>query len=327
MLSRVFAASLAAWQCSASAVKCKDIGWTYNNFDWDKLGMCSHKGDQSPIDISTNKVSSNVPLGPLKLKDGKGSGKGTIQLNEHTWQVNLKAVDAGIEWDGDFYAMSQFHFHAPSETTVNGKHSDMEMHMVHANKKGRILVVAYLFEAGPSANAYLARFWNDFPTHDGSVSETSVPAPYHDRGAYSSAGAYFAYEGSLTTPPCTNDTQWIVMTEPATMSREQLEKYRSSITKPRCTQLGHISKAPAGVALPWDLKLGVNNRPTQPLGSRTVYEFKGVPRGWTALMEMEPPSPAVLGAMAALSVAVPVAAVAAIVRRRMGQQERYVAMA
>ncbi len=54
------------------------------------------------------------------------------------------------------YLLKQFHFHSPSEHTVNGKHFPMEVHFVHQSADGNFAVVGALFEEGP-ANANLAQ--------------------------------------------------------------------------------------------------------------------------------------------------------------------------
>ncbi len=60
----------------------------------------------------------------------------------------------------------------------------------------------------------------------------------------------FRYAGSLTTPPCSEHVQWIVMDTPITMSAEQIAKIQKMFAAP---------EFPQG-----------NARPVQPLGHRTV---------------------------------------------------------
>ncbi|MGC1953353.1 MAG: carbonic anhydrase family protein [Gammaproteobacteria bacterium] len=58
-------------------------------------------------------------------------------------QVNYAAGSA-ITVDGHRFELTQFHFHAPSENMVDGKHFPMESHLVHADEAGNLAVVAVL---------------------------------------------------------------------------------------------------------------------------------------------------------------------------------------
>ena len=71
------------------------------------------------------------------------------------------------------------------------------------------------------------------------------PASPLDPSAYLPAHAsHYRYSGSLTTPPCTEGVQWLVLTEVAEVSGEQLR---------------HIADLTGDTP---------NNRPIQPLGDR-----------------------------------------------------------
>ena len=59
--------------------------------------------------------------------------------------------------------------------------------------------------------------------------------------------AYAYYEGSLTTPPCSEGVRWLVMEEPITMSVDQIAALKKAIG--------------------FD-----NNRPVQPLNGRVIYD-------------------------------------------------------
>jgi carbonic anhydrase len=71
--------------------------------------------------------------------------------------VDPKATDS-ITVDEQNYILQQFHFQAPSENTLHGKHSAMEMHLVHKNAAGEIAVVAVMFNVG-AANPELDKLW------------------------------------------------------------------------------------------------------------------------------------------------------------------------
>jgi len=202
-----------------------------------EFAVCGTGHRQSPIDIAATSPQDLPNIGfhyqPSRLN---------IVNNGHTIQVNY---DAGsyIDLDGARYDLAQFHFHAPSEHTSNGKAADAEVHFVHKNADGQLAVLGVLIEAG-DANTALAPAWEHLPAQEGPVqtfdmqiaAEALLPADrLTDR-----------YIGSLTTPPCTEDVRWNVMTSPVHMSSSQLDALKRIV--------GH------------------NNRPIQPLFDRKVLQ-------------------------------------------------------
>jgi carbonic anhydrase len=169
--------------------------------------------------------------------------------NGHNVQVKNTA-QGSVVYDGVKYDLAQFHFHSPSEHTIGGKSFDVEMHLVHKSADGKILVIALMFMKG-AENKLLSPLWNALPA---TVSETptTVPNVTIDVASLLPADLKFEhYEGSLTTPPCTEGVNWFVVEAPAKggleMSGDQITRYRT-------------------------LLHGATNRPTQPLDGRTVVE-------------------------------------------------------
>jgi carbonic anhydrase len=161
--------------------------------------------------------------------------------NGHT----VKVVTAGksyIEVDGKRFYLLQFHFHAPSEHTVNGKHYPFEAHFVHADQKGNLAVVAVLFKVGKK-NPTLERILQYTPTEVGKKNYLTVKV--NPALLLPQEKDYYYYSGSLTTPPCSEGVRWFVMKTPMEMSKEQLQKFEEIFGVP-------------------------NNRPVQPLNARKV---------------------------------------------------------
>ena len=161
--------------------------------------------------------------------------------NGHTIQINYPAADT-LTLGPASYQLVQYHFHSPSEHTVDGKHFPMEMHMVHKSAGGELAVVGVLIAEG-AHNAAFAPVWANLPAQKGV--ETHFPSVNVDVDALlPTARTSFRYDGSLTTPPCSEGVRWIIMTTPIQLSREQVGAFTRLIKD--------------------------NNRPVQRLNGRSV---------------------------------------------------------
>ncbi|MFQ5427817.1 MAG: carbonic anhydrase [Thermodesulfobacteriota bacterium] len=182
----------------------------------EKYKACSEGKSQSPIDITGDlKVSHD------KLELHYNPTKINILNNGHTIKVSY---DKGsyIKVNGEKFALAQFHFHGPSEHTVNGKHSPMEMHLVHKSRKGGYAVVGVLIENG-SENKAFAKMWSHLPEHDGQ--KKSLKKTVNAKRLLPKDKSYYRYSGSFTTPPCTEGVKWFVMKNKIQLSADQLKTF------------------------------------------------------------------------------------------------------
>lgn len=122
------------------------------------------------------------------------------------------------------YKLIQFHFHTPSEETINGKHYPLVAQLVHKNAAGELAVVALLFKRGKE-NTALKQVFEGLPASEG---ETHPLERNIDLAAALPAShAYYAsYMGSLTTPPCSGNVHWQVLKQPSEISSQQLAAFR-----------------------------------------------------------------------------------------------------
>jgi carbonic anhydrase len=194
--------------------------------------------NQSPVDIAG---TIEAELKPVQFDYADGGAE--VINNGHTIQVNYVA-GSSITVDGIRFDLKQFHFHAPSENRIGGKSFPLEAHLVHADKDGNLAVVAVLFDAG-GANPAIGAAWSRMPKAEGG--KNPLPQKVAAAGLLPAERDYYRYNGSLTTPPCTEGVRWIVMKKPMTVSREQVEAFRSTL----------------GFA---------NNRPVQPVNARPVLQ-------------------------------------------------------
>jgi len=148
----------------------------------------------------------------------------------------------------DRYDLVQFHFHSPSEHTVAGKAFDLELHLVHKNAAGNLLVVGLLYKKGKD-NPVLAPIFARAPTEAGKDPIPQGQEVVDPTSLIPASSAYFHYTGSLTAPPCTEGVAWYVMATAGEVSDAQIARVQA---------LFH----------------GATNRPVQPLGGRTVVEVQ-----------------------------------------------------
>jgi len=203
-----------------------------------KFALCASGKNQSPIDLGG---FVKADLKPLKL-DYK-AGIADILNNGHTVQINY-AAGSSLAVDGVAFELKQFHFHSPSENKVNGKQFPLEGHLVHADKDGNLAVVAVMFQEG-AANTLLTKLWEKMPNKAGEKS--TLPTGLSVMQLLPKERDYYRFNGSLTTPPCSEGVRWFVMKKPATATKAQIEQFSKSV----------------GVA---------NNRPIQAINARSVLQ-------------------------------------------------------
>lgn len=205
-----------------------DAHWSYTGptgtSHWAELDQayqtCALGKHQSPIDIRTSKARP-ADLKPIGF--GYAAAPGTVVNNGHTVQVNLPAAGQ-IELDGVPYKLLQFHFHTPSEHTVDGKTFPLELHLVHqASDKNLAVIGVMLAEGAP--HALFTKFWERLPRTPGDV-ETNLSINAQDL-LPRALDEYFTYSGSLTTPPCTESVRWIVLRKPVEVSKAQVQAFRA----------------------------------------------------------------------------------------------------
>jgi len=200
-------------------------------------------GSQSPIDIvTTDVITADLP--PLEFETRPTDLK--VLNNGHTIEV-LASGGSTLEFRSQKYTLTQYHFHAPSEHTIDGEHADMEVHFVHSDGAGHLAVVAVLYDEGNEDHPFfLSILQDEAPVNPGE--EHIFPDKKIDVAGYFPPSAkqhkYYMYDGSLTTPPATEGVRWFICTEKVRLSRAQIEAVKKLYFH--------------------------NNRPIQPLYARTV---------------------------------------------------------
>ncbi len=173
----------------------------------------------------------------------------TIRNNGHTIQVNY-GTGSSLRLNGKTYQLRQFHFHDPSEHHIDGKGYPMELHLVHQDEGGHVLVVGVLVTFGRE-NPVFARVGDWMQKHTGQRfpskgQEVTTDVIVNLMDVLPHETHHFSYHGSLTTPPCSEGVQWIVLKTHIEISQIQAARFMITI--------------------------GPNARPLQPLHQRKLLE-------------------------------------------------------
>ncbi|BFZ05457.1 hypothetical protein BsWGS_08496 [Bradybaena similaris] len=275
-IAAVLVLCLTVQQTESSAV-----GWNYNvgqsgepkqwyiNYP-DCGGVC-----QSPICIKTKRALYDVYLKKFNTSDYSitdGVGMRLENMGGHTAELILSGPSLFLRGGSlpDIYKLIQIHFHwgqnnrRGSEHCINGKYYPMEMHMVHTQRRFAsvadaspkpfgLAVLAFFFEVGefnPNFDKLVSNLRNISNANDEVEIETFpvsdlIPATFD----------FYRYDGSLTTPPCSESVIWSVGVPTIKISQEQLNAFRALYDEERHRLVNDF-------------------RPVQPLNKRAVRTTK-----------------------------------------------------
>ena len=206
---------------------------------------------QSPVDIVTGQT---VTTGLPGLSFHYHATPFVVENTGHVVEVPYEAGSA-LRVGHDDYELLQFHFHAPSEHTVNGRFADAEIHLVHRNELLDLAVVGVLVNVGSPVNTAIDEILRSASEEE----EVSIPRwTINARDVLPQHRSYYAYSGSLTTPPCSEGVRWFVLKEPVRVSQEAVDHLHEII--------GHF---------PGYGGFHDNNRPVRPLNGRVILNRHG----------------------------------------------------
>jgi carbonic anhydrase len=189
------------------------------DYDHQESWKAIHDSAQSPIDIPTPEAKAGDSLEPQDIRLNHASAKLDVVDNGHAVEVEAKGPEAMIR--GRHFKLVQFHFHAESEHTLDGKHFPLEGHFVFRAADGRLAVVGVMYREGPAnplATKVLGALEKD---GHGELSPTDISV------LLPKDKAYYHYLGSLTTPPLTENVEWYVLQTPVSLAPAQIAQFRA----------------------------------------------------------------------------------------------------
>ncbi|XP_053206608.1 carbonic anhydrase 1-like [Panonychus citri] len=252
--------------------------WTYQEQEeWERLYPDCGGNNQSPINIDEQLTEKDdvteIFFDPsyevcCRSMEIKNTGRSVeLAISE-----GKGPIVTGPFVDNEAYHFTQLHFHwgtepeQGSEHAINNERYDMEMHFVHYNKKygdfneastkpDGLVVIATLFKISESNNPALEDIVRK-------LEKIRCGGLRYELGARlnllqllpSSIDKYYQYQGSLTTPPCSESVTWIVFKNSQNIGRKQITKFRNLFQDKKCT-----------------IEMGSVTRQLQPINERIVY--------------------------------------------------------
>ncbi len=216
-----------------------------------------YEGDVGPdhwgdLDPSFAACSLGKLQSPVDLSNAREGDLGAVVFNYSPTRIHLKhdghtvladcETGDSIRFDKGTFDLVQFRIHRPSEHLIGGRRFPMEIQFLHRDPSDRLVMVAVLCQKG-EPNRALETFSDSLPSRLGEQGYLGKAVPLQDLLPESRRA--FRYEGSLTTPPCTEPVFWIVLAEPLEISDDQLAQFERAVQS--------------------------NNRPDQPLNGRKIH--------------------------------------------------------
>ncbi|KAG2812330.1 hypothetical protein JG687_00010939 [Phytophthora cactorum] len=211
---------------------------------------------QSPINID---VVTGGDLAARSLSFSGSCGDFNLTQSDESFKGAVVDGSCSVSANNSAYALTQFHFHAPSEHTLDGKALDGEAHFVHSNSDGSaLLVVGLFFQVGDfETDPWMV------PVLDGMDAVTPENWQKLNLASYAAlvntkadADRVYNYPGSLTTPACDEIVDWWVIPTPVQLSSKDLARLQTNLKKLHVTDNGK------------------NARPVQELNGRNITSLK-----------------------------------------------------
>ncbi|MCB1743100.1 MAG: carbonic anhydrase family protein, partial [Gammaproteobacteria bacterium] len=166
---------------------------------WEHLAAeyatCGQGRSQSPVDLRDG-IDARLPT----LRKSYQPSSLKVVNNGHTIQVEVEPGST-IQMRDETFELLQYHFHHPSEHSVNGALHVMEMHLVHRNQRGELAVVGVMLQVG-KPNKALEPVFANMPA-DAGAERLVADVKINPQDLLPRSEALYHYFGSLTTPPCT----------------------------------------------------------------------------------------------------------------------------
>jgi carbonic anhydrase len=234
----------------ATSLSAEDAKWSYSGEtgpeNWAEISedyaLCKTGKNQSPVNIDLKATASADKKG-IKFNYGLIIPDSIVN-NGKFIQADV-SMGTDITVDDIEFELKSLQFHMPSENTVDGQHFPMEVQFVHESKKKELAYVSMMFIPGRQ-NRLLSKILEELPAEVGKEEHLSGNS-LRSIEMRKKLDSYYRYNGSMTTPPCSEGVRWFIMKQNQSLSKEQYAAFKAAMKED-------------------------NNRPVQPLNARIIME-------------------------------------------------------
>jgi carbonic anhydrase len=262
---------------------CND-GWNYEKkgIDWECL--CKEGKEQSPIDLPVSDSAIQSPAKPLFDYEYRipnlGGTKLKIEHLDETLRIKGHGFGRIVTMDGSIYQAEEIIFHTPSEHTLNGVQYPLEIQVVHDAKTkgdfGKKAALSFLFTGKPGIyNKFLdqVEFFNlPNPLEKFKVIQNNLFIPNllmkadEEEVMIMQPFSFFTYNGSMSSPPCIENTIHFVVSKPIELSITVLELFKEALRMP------DFEDSQGNILLSEEKTLE-NARGVQALNGRAIFHY------------------------------------------------------
>ncbi|MFH4966463.1 carbonic anhydrase family protein [Gaetbulibacter sp. M235] len=180
---------------------------------------------QSPINIiDINTISVDSAKG-LNILYSPETILNKVVNNGHSIQFDFNSGDS-IVYKNEVFHLKQIHFHESSEHIINGVKYPTEIHLVHQSDSKKLTVLSILCMEGQESQLF--EFFESFlPIESGQFK--NIDKTIDLMNLLPEDKSFYSYSGSLTTPPCTENVNWVVFKQPIIISLEEVLKLKDNM--------------------------------------------------------------------------------------------------
>lgn len=269
--------------------------WDYKSRGSDWEGICKEGLEQSPIDLPNDVQAISSAVRPLfqyeninnisleNNKEGKYKVGENIKIIYDDFALRIYSNNFGklVTVNGNVYKANQIVFHTPSEHTINSQRFDLEMQVIHQGVSkgdyGKKAILSFLFKAKPGVyNKFLEKldFFNLPNPIEKSRDITNplfIPHVFYDsddEDIYMTPPfSFYTYSGSLSEPPCSENTIVYVSSKVIEVSVTTLELFKEALRIP------YMEDEKGNIIL-GNMANTENYRQTQALNGRTIFYYE-----------------------------------------------------